>query len=897
MADCVPPKEDKALASAQPRFSGYRIQEIRDWTPEADPHAAFLRSRVPLQPRIAALRETQADPSLDGHAQVMLMQADYGNAFFDTAMANDDFCNHALNFWGYVDYFSPWHGAATADTPSALYDPETSHWRNRGFEFGIVNIPNPAYTDAAHRNGVRSIGTIYFDPDFRPGLTFHETFLRDPDTNGYVILEKLVELAAYCGFDSYFLNQEEHGDDSEFKPFMAELTARGLYTQWYDQNSFYDEAKAAWLRDEANGQIHDSVFVNYEWSEDVDRSLNHAAATGVDPFDSLFFGVEACMGKLSGAHPSLADLPMLYAAGTRNPRGSVALFTPSDYYQMGLDEGLAATRGQGDPPLMQQEPYQWMVTERERMFFSGVRADPTRTGKQQGASRPEVGVDDASGWVGVADFTPERSVIGGTDFHSTFNTGHGMAWYDDGEVTGGQWGDIGSQSLLPSWQWWIDTDGARPGVDFDYGPWQPRRDASGREVEAPFFGIGAWFGGSSLVIHGDITATTTLRLFKTDLNIGGSTTARLTLRKSGAEDPAPGLLLVFADDPHTPVVVDLPVTSTSIGWTTVEVPLDRFAGRRLATIGLQFAPAVGYQVNVGQIAISSGAAAPAAPRGFELTAVYADRQLKAEWELAPFGDVDGYLLTAIGGDGSARHLYQGYAERAYAKRAPTDALVRYELRAIAKDGALSAPVTLTHDFAAFPSDLRIEEAPTASGLLVQAARPGLVDVRWDPAVDDRRRCRVSVALVDEPDPRLRGPFEVEVPLAVGQASVPVPVAEGHLFDLTLTPEGESTGIVVRGHTRDTVAAPLPLSDLELVDGALVVHSPSPRDWWKLRVTHVREDGSDVELLSVTRGDASNAGLQDPRPLTSLDGHLVVELTDYSGNLGTQPIPVAALSKG
>lgn len=52
---------------------------------------------------------------------------------------------------------------------------------------------------------------------------------------------------------------------------------------------------------------------------------------------------------------------------TGNPRASVALFTPSDWYQRGVDE-LSISSG-SSKPLMQQNEYQWMVAERERMFL------------------------------------------------------------------------------------------------------------------------------------------------------------------------------------------------------------------------------------------------------------------------------------------------------------------------------------------------------------------------------------------------------------------------------------------------------------------------------------------------------------------------------------------------
>ena len=46
-------------------------------------------------------------------------------------------------------------------TPDSLFDPEAGWWE-RAYEFGILNIPNPAYTNAAHKNGVQSLGCIFF---------------------------------------------------------------------------------------------------------------------------------------------------------------------------------------------------------------------------------------------------------------------------------------------------------------------------------------------------------------------------------------------------------------------------------------------------------------------------------------------------------------------------------------------------------------------------------------------------------------------------------------------------------------------------------------------------------------------------------------------------------------
>lgn len=46
-------------------------------------------------------------------------------------------------------------------------------WQYRKFEFGLVNMPNPGYTNAAHKNGVLSIGCIFLP---RTGFETHGAF-------------------------------------------------------------------------------------------------------------------------------------------------------------------------------------------------------------------------------------------------------------------------------------------------------------------------------------------------------------------------------------------------------------------------------------------------------------------------------------------------------------------------------------------------------------------------------------------------------------------------------------------------------------------------------------------------------------------------------------------------
>lgn len=902
--DSVAPVGAHALASAQPRNAGHRLQDIRTRSPQTDPYARYLRAEVPLQPRIPHDPSTQAHPELDAKAQVMLMQGDYGNSFFGNFRANDGFAHNVLNFWQYADYWSPWHGSATARTPQSLYDPATSDWRTRNFEFGVVDIPNPAYTNAAHRNGVKSIATIYFDPAFRPGLTFKEAFDKDPTSRGYIIAEKLVEMAKYFGYDGYFLNEEEGNlQDSRFRPFMSYLTSKGLYTQWYTNTPGTWSSSKASLLD--HGRIMNSVFLNYNWPGTQDRSVEAAKAEGYDPYQSLFFGVEANQAGFNGKHRSATELPSLYESRrNHSPKASVALFTPSDMYQRGLADAVKPKGADKDVPLFQQDPYQWMVAERERMYFSGVTSNPKDTGAHPGHSRPEVGVADSSSWVGAADFIPARSVIGGRQFHTDFNTGHGMKWYSAGDVSAAaSWTDMDAQSILPSWQWWIDTEGTRPSVDFDYGPSDRRKDVHGAPVSLLYHQVGAWCGGSSLVVHGMMSKTTTLRLFKTRLAMTADTSMPITFRKSSKDHGTMKAALVFADDPGRVVTVDVPGSGVKGGWHTSTLRLGRFAGRTLTTLGLQFAPAPDYQMNVGAISVRDGSGVPAAPSEVQLDTVYDDGQAILSWHAAPFDDVAGYVVESMGPDGKIVHLASGYTDLAYLKAVPKKTgKVTFRVRAVGHDGQMSAPSTVSYDYSAQPRHIKVAEAATASKLLTDAVRPGVLDVTWDAKGVRVSTCRVDVHLVDiAKDDIDNQPYGLDVPCAAGGARVPVPIREGHPYDLTVT-AGHGLGLSYRGHTHDSWAAPVTLDDIvvERKRSGFHMRNLTSPDWYGLQIMWKGTDGTSRKLTTIRRGGSVRGGwgtaptTDDPTAFHSFpssQGTLIMKVTDYAGNTTTQHFAV------
>lgn len=898
--DTLPMQGDEARKAEQPKLSGYRIWDMRDWSPETDPYAEFLRAEIPLQKRIDAFKPTQANPELDSDAQVMLMQGDYGNAFIDGMPYNNTFLYHTLNFWQYTDYYSPWHGAVTAKVPENLWDWEGSltdpdAWMKRQFEFGILNIPNPAYTNAAHKNGVMSIACIYFDQSFREGQTVDELFIKD-ENGRYIVADKLIEMANYFGYDGYFFNCEESPYSYDvLKEWLHQLEEAGLYTQYYDTNSRFDEEKAAWLYSDINGdgkkeKIQDSVFVNYGSFTNVDSQIQFAEENGYDPFEQIFFGVEANQGGFNGGHSSVSNLPNLYAAGTKNPRGSIALFTPSDMYHRGVDEV------EGGNPVSTADPdYMWMVAERERMYFSGVMEDPTNTGKKAGYSRKDVGVNDASGWVGVADFTSERSVVDGSVFYTNFNTGKGRSYWTNGTLTNDDdWTNITVQDILPTWQWWVSVPEAaegeeayaKLGVDFDYG----ERYYTGA---MDYKKIGAYNGGSSLVVAGDLEAENLVRLYKTELDVKAASKMEITYQKPSASDGSEmKLALIFKDAPETVEYVTIPGTGTKTdGWKTATVDLSKYAGRQIATIGLAFTPkqqipVENYQINIGEIRLTDGTNhTPAQPTGFKVSKAYATDDMVATWNLDSFDTVDKYEIYATLSNGKKVMVGTNYDGIHYIKSLENEKNnVKLELVAIGKDGSRSTAAVTNYNYSEKVSNLKADTETASTGNGVFTKRAGIIDLSWTNPTVDYASIEFAVTLDDSTDDTV---VTKSVEKGATSTAIVLPRGNGEKYQVaarTVFADGtKSDPIMLTGYMKDVWSQSYEAEKVQVDGNYIEFWQPDSQDWWHMYAYFNGEQLSFSGRFQ-TRDHIVRGHNKMYNTLKSSSGILTVVLEDYCGNL-------------
>jgi len=885
--DTWPFAGDQAHGVNQPSVHGYTSGHIADWSPERDPYAEMLRSHVPLQQRIAPFASTQANPNLDPDVKMTNVSGDYGNAFIENAPYTNKFAQYHFHFWQYVDYWSPWHGTATAYTPPEYYDElAQKDWQQKWFEFGMLNIPNPTYTDAAHKNGVLSLAGIFFSNNDRGQQTYKQMIVKDEKGN-YPVAEKLIEMAEYFGYDGYFINQEEQNpnvavaDIPDYIGFMKALQDGGLYVQWYDSlntatgaNTFartFHDHNISFLYDKATGeQVSQSFFFDYGMGNSQInaaasylQNLNAQSGTDFDLDDVGFAGLEAGRDRFKSVNGT-ALKNKLDANGV--PRLGIATLG-ADFVHAGLDEDMNLSW-----PVRHraENEYQWMTKLREQLWWSGPNVDPTNTATSPTNTVADVYADNRY-WPGISSVIAERSVVGGTNFYTDFNTGHGLSYYRDGAVSNpDEWSNMSLQDVPVTWQWWQDTAGSRLNVDFDYGPEYDLGDSGRQSYEQ----IGAYNGGSSLVVSGKLEAETFLRLYKTELSVNANSKLSVAYNKPETDASAMQVGLIFADRPEEVVKVPVPESGNATnGWASAELDLGAYAGRTIAAFGLVFAPeqeaVETYQMNIGQIRIHDGSAVrPSAPSKLTITEAYADTgEMNISWKMNEnYEVVKQYNVyvndTFVGGK---------YDEVFYIKDLPalSGTIKVVPVGADGREG----------EAAVLPFDL----TSTVSNVQVESTADGKLTVSWTNPSVSTGNLKINVESVNWVTSKK--PVKENKVVSEGTTSVvfdKMPV-NGDEYVVTIAPK-RGDAVSASGAFIDTIAEPY-AEDWYWEGDTLHLPMPETRDW---RYLYVYEDGVLRSFPTtygvgdkdrIIRGRSTKASLAFPS--TAENVHVVLE--DYAGN--------------
>lgn len=197
----------------------------------------------------------------------------------------------------------------------------------------------------------------------------------------------------------------------------------------------------------------------------------------------------------------------------------------------------------------------------------------------------------SSTWLGMSRFFADKTPILSTPFVTSFNSGHGVGYYVNGELSrDNEWSYQSVQDVMPTWTWIIDSDGSKLDGGYDFND--------------------AYNGGTSIQFYGDLDANKAndIMLYSTDVAVTDGMTLSLTAKN---DDGKAKLVAYYGDDSTASyeecetVAYDL-TASEADTWTTTVVNISDHAGKTLYAIGLKVESDTAvsdYRINLGQLAI------------------------------------------------------------------------------------------------------------------------------------------------------------------------------------------------------------------------------------------------------------------------------------------------------
>ena len=194
-------------------------------------------------------------------------------------------------------------------------------------------------------------------------------------------------------------------------------------------------------------------------------------------------------------------------------------------------------------------------------------------------------------WLGMSRFFADKTPILSTPFVTSFNSGHGVGYYVNGELSrDNEWSYQSVQDVMPTWTWIIDSDGSKLDGGYDF--------------------TDAYNGGSSIQFYGDLDANKAndIMLYSTDVAVTEGMTLSLTAKN---DDGKARLVAYYGDDStasyeECETVAYALTASKADTWTTTVVDISDHVGKTLYAIGLKVESDTAvsdYRINLGQLAI------------------------------------------------------------------------------------------------------------------------------------------------------------------------------------------------------------------------------------------------------------------------------------------------------
>lgn len=552
------------VMKAQQPYSGcWHPDYIKDWSPEKDPDAKFNRSTVKLQPRFVD-NSIKANANQHPEGQVAACLTMNPMCSMTPSQGANNFIGYNPTYWQYMDLLIWWGGSAGE---------------------GIIMPPSAPVIDVAHMNGVKVLGQLFFPPNSFGGQQKWVEQILSKDGDSYPYARKMYEIAAYYGFDGWFINKETSGGSlAEWTDWIAyfnqcakENGHSEMEIQWYDCNDVVGY----------NGpmmKLHNtSYFLNYGSARENNvpeqmQVIQDLGFTKEQAFKKLYFGIEVAANGLDGNQ---------YSYNVLFPRkghaGSIDLFNPEEQtWKKVVKNYLDTENACGEKAYAAMET----VFKNESRFWTNEQNNPADTTARSGEYFP-----------GIANAILERSVIQSLPFVTSFSAGLGKYRFVEGEKKGTQdWYHRGMQDILPTWRWWVEAPiGNQKDLSFSYN-WDD-----------------AYNVGTSLKVRGRLQANTDYltRLYKTKLQINNNDQFQLVFKGGSADNIQ--LKLGILENNNDFTSFDLTATTSHNGWTIANVDLSSLAGKTVSVVALNFKSQVenpSFETLLGQLSIMNTAYSP-----------------------------------------------------------------------------------------------------------------------------------------------------------------------------------------------------------------------------------------------------------------------------------------------
>ena len=628
----------------QPYGGCWHPDDIKDWTPEKFADNKFNKAKVPLAKRFKEPTLMKANANQWYEGQVCNSTILFPMCSMSPSQGAYNFLGYQPTYWQYMDKLVYWAGSASE---------------------GIINCPPAGSIDAAHAQGVKVLGNIFFPPGLFGGDQAWVRQMLTKENGVYIYAKKLYEIAKYMGFDGWFINEESGGgDDSEWAEFIKQFNqfadADGqtqMEIQWYDASH---KPNSTILK----SHINTSQFLEYGAVDDHREDASEIGCTEEQTFSKLYGGIQCVNRGLTGYGDLLRD-----AFPTTGHVGSVDLFCPEERAWKDEVKNLLGKNDTGS------QAYQAVknVFNNEEQVWVNYSGDPSTISRGD--------------WPGFSGCILERSVISSMPFVSNMSVGVGKHRFVKGKAVSTQdWYHSGMQSILPTWRWWIENKGnLKVTIDWD----------------------DAWNVASSFKIAGTLTQGDHLmRLYKTEIPVTAGGVLKVVYKGAAQSTVEAKLSTTSSTTPD--VTLSEPTVTTENGWTIANYDLSSLNGKTVYMIALNLkagAEVSNFSMNLGEVAVLPANYTPAALEVSNLAtkSVLGESKgdLRLTWDYTYNNDFDHFDIYTVTADGTRKLVGQTRDEAFYVptfERNGLDDYVNVELVPVMKDMSEGAKQTLKVEY-------------------------------------------------------------------------------------------------------------------------------------------------------------------------------------------------------